>query len=180
MIVELNKKIEEASKLSATLDLKVLDIKKKVGPLIYISKAFNIDIDTTVKYLIFIFVLVFDPLAICLVIASTQAIDSRKNKKTMVEQKENIISEPPVVAETAVPATAPAAAPAAPRAVQFETTVPEVKASEEKSSDAQSAQVVVLAENKIETSEDLEHMIQMSYSEQQAESEIAAEKNKVG
>lgn len=188
MIVELNKKIEEATKLSADLDLKVLDIKKKVGPLIYISKAFNIDIDTTVKYLIFIFVLVFDPLAICLVIASTQAIDSRKNKKAILaQQKVSIMAEPVPVA---VPTTASDMQVPVEPSVQFETTAPEVKASEAADQSqqlelpvAQTVTEIVAApvvEKKVETSEDLEHMIQMSYSEQQAESEKDSEKNKVG
>ncbi len=82
MILELNQKINTSEKTISELNLKVLEIKKKVGPLIYISKVTNTDIDSVVKYLILIFVLVFDPLAICLVIATTQAIDSRKNRKT--------------------------------------------------------------------------------------------------
>ncbi len=85
MILELNKKAEAVEKTISEMNIKVLEIKKKVGPLIYISKAFNTDIDSVVKYLILIFVLVFDPLAICLVIATTQALDSRKNKSVKFE-----------------------------------------------------------------------------------------------
>lgn len=59
------------------MDLKVLEIKNKVGPLIYIAKAFNQDIDTVVKWLILVFVSVFDPLAICLVIATSEALRMR-------------------------------------------------------------------------------------------------------
>lgn len=76
-IAELTKKLAGFEQRISTYNLSIVEIQKKVGPLIYISRAFNIEIDTVVKYLIFIFVLVFDPLAICLVIASSQAINSR-------------------------------------------------------------------------------------------------------
>ncbi len=76
-IAELTKKLDGFEKKIASYNLSIIEIQKKVGPLIYISRAFNIPIDSVVKYLIMIFVLVFDPLAICLVIASSQAINSR-------------------------------------------------------------------------------------------------------
>ena len=61
-------------------DLKILEVKQKVGPLIYIARAFNMDLDTVVKYLILVFVVVFDPLAICLVIATSDSFETRKRK----------------------------------------------------------------------------------------------------
>lgn len=89
LIRELNLKIQQGEKASTAAELTVLDVKKKVGPLIYIAKSFNMDIDSVVKYLILIFVLVFDPLAICLVIASTHAIESRRQAgKVMHNEKE--------------------------------------------------------------------------------------------
>ena len=106
-ILELNKKFDESEKIISEMNLKVLEIKKKVGPLIYISKAMNTDIDSVVKYLILVFVLVFDPLAICLVIATTQAIDSRKNKSVQFETSEDQKSDAPTAPANA---TAPAAA----------------------------------------------------------------------
>lgn len=57
--------------------IKIIDVKQKVGPLLYISKAFNMDIDTVVKYLILVLVSVFDPLAICLVVAFSDAVVKR-------------------------------------------------------------------------------------------------------
>jgi hypothetical protein len=93
-ILDLNTKAEAIELKISEMNLKVLEIKKKVGPLIYISKAMNTDIDSVVKYLILIFVLVFDPLAICLVIATTQAIESRKNKpKVATEGKVETAAE---------------------------------------------------------------------------------------
>lgn len=62
----------------AAAELKVLEVKNKVGPLIYIARAFQMDIDTIVKYLIMLIVCVFDPLAICLVIAVSEAFRIRR------------------------------------------------------------------------------------------------------
>lgn len=84
LIRELNLKIQQGEKSSAAAELAVLDVKKKVGPLIYIARSLNTDIDSVVKYLILIFVSVFDPLAICLVIASTHAIESRRRPGNFV------------------------------------------------------------------------------------------------
>lgn len=79
-ILELNKKYSDNENVIVTANLNILEVKKKVGPLIYISRNFNVPIDKVVQYLILLFVSVFDPLAICLVIASTYSIESRKNK----------------------------------------------------------------------------------------------------
>ncbi len=87
-ILELNKKVEDNEKEVTAANLKILDVKKKVGPLIYIAKALNVSIDQTVKYLILVFVLVFDPLAICLVIASTFALDTRRRPHLYVDKEE--------------------------------------------------------------------------------------------
>lgn len=101
-ILELNKKVEDSEKEITSANLKILDVKKKVGPLIYIAKALNVSIDQTVKYLILVFVLVFDPLAICLVIASTFALDTRRRPHLYMD-KEEIASEKAMFAEKVAP-----------------------------------------------------------------------------
>lgn len=58
-------------------NLKVNSVKGKVGPLLYIAKAFGAGIDDVVKWLILMFVSVFDPLAICLVIAVSESLRVR-------------------------------------------------------------------------------------------------------
>lgn len=45
----------------------LLKTNTKVGPVIYLARIFNTDIDTAVKWLIGLFVAVFDPLAVSLV-----------------------------------------------------------------------------------------------------------------
>ena len=47
--------------------LDFLHLQTHVGPVVYLSKAFGLDVDDVVKYLILIFVSVFDPLAVSLV-----------------------------------------------------------------------------------------------------------------
>jgi hypothetical protein len=77
VILELNAKYEGAERNLAASNLKLVEVKKQVGPLIHIAKNFNMNVDLVVSYLILILVTVFDPLAICLVIASTHALASR-------------------------------------------------------------------------------------------------------
>lgn len=79
-MAEINKSIASVAAQIDEAKLKVHDVQQKVGPLIYISRAFNVNIDNVVKYLILILVLVFDPLAISLVIASSEALTARSRK----------------------------------------------------------------------------------------------------
>jgi hypothetical protein len=103
----LNNKNSELEKQIAVSDLKIIEIKQKVGPLFYIARAFAMDLDTVVKYLILILVLVFDPLAISLVIATTNAIESRRKSPEKVTVAAPVTSEapasPPPVAAPADP-----------------------------------------------------------------------------
>lgn len=79
-ISSLTKQVDQINSQISQANILILEAKNKVGPLIYISKAFNVNVDDIVKYFIFTFVLVFDPLAICLIIAVSEALDSRNRK----------------------------------------------------------------------------------------------------
>jgi hypothetical protein len=63
------------------------DIAKEVGPLKYIAKLTNTSIDKVVNWYIIVLMLVFDPLAISLVIASNFAFEMAK------EENSNIVKE---------------------------------------------------------------------------------------
>lgn len=93
-IAELNKNVATVSSQIDASNLKVLEVKMKVGPLIYISKAFKVDIDNVVKYLILLLVLVFDPLAISLVIASSEALQVRANKDPKKDPQATTTQQP--------------------------------------------------------------------------------------
>ena len=73
LIRSLTQKTDQIADQIKQMDLAIVDTKTKVGP-IYVSRAFNRDVDTVVKWLILVFVSVFDPLAICLVIATSEAV----------------------------------------------------------------------------------------------------------
>ena len=67
-------------KTRADLEIGLVSTGVDVGPAIYLARTFGTDIDTVVKFFIFILIFVFDPLAVMLVIAYNQAlIDRQKN-----------------------------------------------------------------------------------------------------
>jgi len=99
VIQELNKKYNDGERVLTQSNLKIIEVKKKVGPLIYISKAFNMNIDHVVSALILILVSVFDPLAICLVIAATHAIESHRKPQQVGESQHAPAAQPQTFAQ---------------------------------------------------------------------------------
>jgi hypothetical protein len=78
-IRRLQRRAEDILVQSSSIKLDSLKTHAEVGPAIYLAQAFNLDIDVVVKYLIILFVSVFDPLAVCLVFCLNLAI--RLNEK---------------------------------------------------------------------------------------------------
>ena len=88
-------------------DLKVLMIETgvDVGPAIYLARIFDTDIDTVVKFFIFILIFVFDPMAVALVISynvithsekvvvRTKKIKKIKKKNGIRKSKEIVIND---------------------------------------------------------------------------------------
>lgn len=68
------------------LQLDVLTKQTKIGPITYVANAFGAEVDSVANLLILVFVSVFDPLAICLVIATNLAIRLREKYRSN-EQK---------------------------------------------------------------------------------------------
>lgn len=67
-------------------DIKIIDLESKniqgeLGPLSYIASVFNTDMDTAVKYFIFLLIFVFDPLAVSLVIAANISFSTKFGTK---------------------------------------------------------------------------------------------------
>ena len=69
------------------LELEMNNQVSEVGPLMYISKALSIEMDTVVNYLVILIMLVFDPLAVALVFAA----NSIKTKKQFENSEKNSI-----------------------------------------------------------------------------------------
>lgn len=92
-IGQLNQEITAKTDSISTLNNNILeiqagsDIAAEIGPLKYVARTFNVDIDTAVKYFIFMLIFVFDPMAISLVIAYNVAIGKR------YDEKGNVIGE---------------------------------------------------------------------------------------
>ena len=85
----------------------ILDVKGKIGdlkvglvetgvdvsPVIYLARTFDTDVDSVVKFFIFILIFVFDPLAVMLVVAFNQALILREDKKDAGESNQvNLIT----------------------------------------------------------------------------------------
>ena len=93
-IVRVNEEILDYKKTRADLEIALVSTGVDVGPAIYLARTFGTDIDTVVKFFIFILIFVFDPLAVMLVIAYNQVLmDRNKNKVEVIEQDNSIVED---------------------------------------------------------------------------------------
>lgn len=86
-INDLNKQTLDIKQEIGDLKTELVDTGVDVGPAIYLARVFNTEIDTVVKFFIFILIFVFDPLAVSLVIAANMAFEMRSGH--IPEQKKN-------------------------------------------------------------------------------------------
>jgi hypothetical protein len=68
---------EEINKIKITN----LDLEKEVGGFRFIAEAFGMELKNVVKFFIFLIVIVFDPLAVALIIAFNGLIETKKQKQ---------------------------------------------------------------------------------------------------
>lgn len=68
--------------------LKIDNVNKSahIGPISYVAEAFNISMEVAVKYIILLIIFVFDPLAVCLIIAGNLLVALRKKKQDETPQ----------------------------------------------------------------------------------------------
>ena len=93
-ITQINQELLEYKTRRADLEIELVSTGVDVGPAIYLARTFGTDIDTVVKFFIFILIFVFDPLAVMLVIAYNQALmDRNKNKVEVIEQDNSIVED---------------------------------------------------------------------------------------
>jgi len=93
-VLELNDTILKIKQEVGDLKVGLIETGVDVGPAIYLARAFNTDIDTVVKFFIFILIFVFDPMAVSLVIAYNRILEDdnvERNKvnKLFTEYKSN-------------------------------------------------------------------------------------------
>lgn len=58
-----------------------LEQEVHVGPIIFIAKVFDKDVDDTTKWLILIIIFAFDPMAVALTVAANVAVEERRKEK---------------------------------------------------------------------------------------------------
>lgn len=75
-------------------NLKKLSYQMEIGPVIFVAELFNAKTDSVATWLIVLFVIVFDPLAVCMVLATSFAIKEyeRKNAAAPVPSTPSNIS----------------------------------------------------------------------------------------
>jgi len=74
LITEKTTQIGDLKNKIGSLEIEMVDTGVDVGPLLYIADAFDTDVDTAVKYIMFVLIAVFDPLAVMLVISLNIAL----------------------------------------------------------------------------------------------------------
>ena len=85
-VLELNDMILGIKQEVGDLKVALVETGVDVGPAIYLARAFETDIDTVVKFFIFILIFVFDPMAVSLVIAYNVVV-RKENVKNSPEDK---------------------------------------------------------------------------------------------
>lgn len=84
---ELQSKIDAIDKQLPELQLHQIGVEAKAGPILYISKAFNISVEEAVKYVVLLIIFVFDPLAVFLIISGNFLLEKRKLIKIKSEKQ---------------------------------------------------------------------------------------------
>ena len=77
-IRSLNKRSFDIQEEISKLELTLVSTQTDIGPLMDVSESLGIKVDTIAKFLILVFVSVFDPLAICLIFAWGLAVRLRE------------------------------------------------------------------------------------------------------
>jgi hypothetical protein len=87
-ISKINKKISDLQDQNAKENEKIneiktsnIDLEKEVGGFRFVAEAFGVELKNVVKFFIFLIVIVFDPLAVALIIAFNGLIEDKKKKQ---------------------------------------------------------------------------------------------------
>ena len=117
-VLELNDEILKIKQEVGDLKVGLIETGVDVGPAIYLARVFKTDIDTVVKFFIFILIFVFDPMAIALIIAYNRTLEDEEGKLERIDEMfemykrkpkakksiEKVVKEEPIKTEfTAIP-----------------------------------------------------------------------------
>ena len=110
---KISNKIDVLNDSIFSLDAKILDIQSKaetsgeLGPLKYLANLTGYPMDKIINWFVLIIILVFDPLAISLVIAANFAFNQLKDPNKLAIYNEKPIEVKQEVVETKIPEPAP-------------------------------------------------------------------------
>ena len=88
-IQKVNNEILDIKGKVADLKVELIETGVDVGPAIYLARTFDTDVDTVVKFFIFILIFVFDPMALAMVLAWNTAI-GRKSYEVYKEEDDRV------------------------------------------------------------------------------------------
>jgi hypothetical protein len=77
---EVQKQMIEVQMNLRNENLKKLSFSMEIGPVVYVAELLRADMDHVATYLILLFVFVFDPLAVCMVLATSLAFQMRREE----------------------------------------------------------------------------------------------------
>lgn len=78
---DLQDKINAIDKQLPEMQVQQISVEAKAGPILYIAKAFDIPVESAVKWVILMIIFVFDPLAVFLIIAGNFLLHQRRLHK---------------------------------------------------------------------------------------------------
>lgn len=99
-VLEINDQILGIKQEIGDLKVGLIETGVDVGPAIYLARAFGTDIDTVVKFFIFVLIFVFDPLAVSLVVAYQVALTGGVRKYEVPEKKIVVKKKPKSIKKT--------------------------------------------------------------------------------
>ena len=88
-IQKVNNDILDIKGKVADLKVELIETGVDVGPAIYLARTFDTDVDTVVKFFIFILIFVFDPMALAMVIAWNTSL-GRKSYEVYKEEDDRV------------------------------------------------------------------------------------------
>jgi len=92
-ITESRQKLNDLNIEILTIQTDNIDLAREIGGFKFIAEAFNVPIDTAVKWFIIMLIFVFDPLAVSLVIAWNKLIDDKDYEMYVKKVKEKLVSD---------------------------------------------------------------------------------------
>lgn len=107
---QVTKHVTDLDSQLLTLKQDVIKVEAHIGPITYIAKAFGWPADDATKYLIFIIIFAFDPMAVALTLAVNNALrireeeleEKKKVVETVIVPVEQVVEVPSLLAEPIV------------------------------------------------------------------------------